>query len=391
LRTYRWTLVVGAAGILAAVSVLSACRNDESHTPPNDASSDATPQDGTLPPSPDAGRDGSSSDGAALDGARLDAPPADTSSPDGPSSAEAGYVDAGVGDVARPDGCITPYTPEAVVCAGSECNSKWQLCCPSAFVGGGTPGCKNLYANVSCGAGFTRCDGPEDCPPGMGCSQIQGSGGGVCAGCGGVWTPATCPFTSDCVCHSDADCPGAFPYCYASCVRGLPQCTSTPPSADAGVTYGACTLADSGPPNYGVACGGSACTSQSEGCCLGASSACQERPASTPPSSCSGLFLECDGPEDCVAGQVCCYDPGAPAAFCTGSCVVLQSLCSQRLLCHTSTDCPASQPSCVAIAGWCSASADAGTPGVGCYCQTSSECNAGDTCVPWDGGPSFCQ
>jgi hypothetical protein len=274
------------------------------------------------------------------------------------------------GDAAAPNGCVTPYTPGFVSypegppygISGltSECNATWQFFCAG--------GCLGRYSScVGDGSSWASCDGPEDCPPGQACTwsgeQSPGVGWASCV-------PAACdqpmPFAggdcfgvidSSCICHSDADCSSAYPYCYRSACgaggiigtsAGVALCHAIPPPLDAGVTDGPCTIPDAGPANYGIACGAATCTSQTDECCTlgGGTPTCQPRDA--PCREANGSMLasvveQCDGPEDCPFGASCCafaYTPvtGGPVAIC-GS-------CRGGEVCHTSADCPTYLPTC---------------------------------------------
>jgi hypothetical protein len=251
-----------------------------------------------------------------------------------------GGLDGGLDAGPLPDGCVTPYTPGFALCSGqtAECNMQFQYCCSA---GGTTDTCLPIGISGNCGA-RSNCDGPEDCPAG----QVCWAPGAYCVAtaCGAPSSDLTCSQYGggSCFCHSDADCPGAYPYCYSIPCSWMPTCNSRPPPPDAGVVYGTCTI-DAGPAgNYAVACGSTTCTSQSDQCCIaGTSSACQPRS-----SSCSGVPVQCDGPEDCPAGYECCWgEPGAISAstaqFCTQTCP------GRDVVCHTAADCPASNPTCV--------------------------------------------
>ncbi|MEM9068295.1 MAG: hypothetical protein AAGE52_07300 [Myxococcota bacterium] len=69
------------------------------------------------------------------------------------------------------------------------------------------------------------------------------------------------------------------------------------------------------------------------------------------PGDCSGAFFGCDGPDDCLAGDVCCGDPAA-LAFCAET-------CDETVLCETDADCE----------GVCCPS----TPGRQAFCAASCE------------------
>jgi hypothetical protein len=78
-------------------------------------------------------------------------------------------------------------------------------------------------------------------------------------------------------------------------------------------------------PSRTVACGNDPCSVPAAGCCsatFGASGSCVTVGQGCP-SPAAQLF-DCDGPEDCLAGEVCCYRPqvGAKcsaAAACDGN------------------------------------------------------------------------
>jgi hypothetical protein len=128
------------------------------------------------------------------------------------------------------------------------------------------------------------------------------------------------------------------------------NCWNVPPPDDAGVVYGSCgNVLDAVPPGYGVPCGSTTCASYYEECCqTGVSSvsspgtqACVPRAA-----GCAGNNIQCDGPEDCVAGTRCVVSNGnggyvvPPSAYCSGSAL-------GYTVCHTPADCPVDAPYCV--------------------------------------------
>jgi hypothetical protein len=167
---------------------------------------------------------------------------------------------------------------------------------------------------------------------------------------------------SSCVCHSDADCPADFPYCYPSSCGIL--CHATPSPADAGLQYVACTPANPTPANYGIACGGTTCVSEAEQCCVVAgSSTCQSRSvacSAADAGSAPPLIVQCDGPEDCPFGAKCCeygahrFDTPpnlSNVVFCGGDCPPPDPLYGGGTACHTSADCPAAFPTCAASDG----------------------------------------
>src|SRR5262249_18304969 len=54
----------------------------------------------------------------------------------------------------------------------------------------------------------------------------------------------------------------------------------------------------------------------------------------SPAMQCAGAAFDCDGPEDCTNGELCCGDPGGSQCSgggCGGG---------EGVLCHTLNDCP---------------------------------------------------
>src|SRR5262249_19270467 len=98
-----------------------------------------------------------------------------------------------------------------------------------------------------------------------------------------------------------------------------PTCTYLPP--DAGEFDG---------PGCGCAIGDAACLG-----CMGSSGPCFS--CGGPMGCGEGHFVvqACDGPEDCMPGQVCCGVSCVDAAMCSG-----------EIACHKAADCPANQACC---------------------------------------------
>jgi hypothetical protein len=256
--------------------------------------------------------------------------------------------EAGVLDGSLPDGCITPYTPGFAIAGGAQCNLEFQLVCMGTVDAGrgSLPGpchVSGLCPASDPGGNETNCDGPEDCPAGDACwpaGCFASDGGGY------PYPLGPCGTSNQMVCHSDSDCVAAYPYCYfqtdPSCASPLPTCNNVPPPADAGAAYGACTVG-AGPSSYGVSCGSTTCTSQVQECCMGGTTQCQARSA-----ACSATRMQCDGPEDCAAGQRCfaggaiATNSSGMAVYCTGT----NGGALGNFLCHSAADCLAGQ-SCV--------------------------------------------
>ena len=85
----------------------------------------------------------------------------------------------------------------------------------------------------------------------------------------------------------------------------------------------------------GVSCGGGATCSIAAGehCCEDATLHCST-------GACGYHEYDCDGPEDCPGGEVCCF-PGDRAA-CRAGCAP-----TGVVLCHAASDCPAGQVCCL--------------------------------------------
>jgi hypothetical protein len=272
-------------------------------------------------------------------------------------------VDAGsLVDGALPDGCVTPYPPRGyIACTGTGpaapgpvtlCNAQFQRC---ALCGCLCPTC-----NCPVNGAATVCDGPEDCAPGQYCETVAGC---IAADAGdpGANGAGVSPY----LCHADVDCPPNYPFCYLSDsndygysakLNGVlsGNCNRYPPPPDAGVVYGSCGNAlNEMPPNFGVPCGATTCTSPDELCCqAGVTSGSSVGTFACVPRSagCGGAnAIQCDGPEDCITGTQCGLGvpigPGPPLwAFCSGE-------PTWGPLCHTPADCPASAPYCWPVSG----------------------------------------
>jgi hypothetical protein len=297
-----------------------------------------------APPAPaDATVD--TSDGGAVD-ATVDAsdggaPDANAEANDGPNgdgSADANADVSNDGSAPPSTGCATPYSPGFIDCprpdGGVECSVRGQVCC-----GDGTCSEHSASGNCPVNSVSVSCDGPEDCD------------GGACVsgGCGTRAQCATglagCLGSSQCWCHSDADCAGtAFPYCY-DCGVGWPVCNGYPREGGA---VQSCSRP--GTPPGTVACGATSCTTPGDVCCDGACA-----PAST--TTCR-YAVECDGPEDCPPTMVCCAD-GQQRVFCTNDCSGVPvdfyttppaQQPSDGVVCRTLADCPAGSIRCAAYA-----------------------------------------
>jgi hypothetical protein len=118
----------------------------------------------------------------------------------------------------------------------------------------------------------------------------------------------------------------------SSCLATCPLTLVAEGTPDAGADAGAA----------GVACGSLRCAAGSAACCVRPSPApetCEPLDGGCPLGA--GKF-QCDGPEDCAAGQSCCGYSGRVGSFCGGA------SCFAEVLCHTAADCPTSQANCCA-------------------------------------------
>ena len=102
---------------------------------------------------------------------------------------------------------------------------------------------------------------------------------------------------------------------------------------------------DAGYTPWTVVCGISTCDrQQNRMCCIDTQSGIK----TCRPISCNGVTeyaYECDGPEDCPNGKVCCVDLLAFAPARPSACRPAP-LNSEVIACHTNADCPNAQPHC---------------------------------------------
>lgn len=156
----------------------------------------------------------------------------------------------------------------------------------------------------------TPCANSFDCTGGLVCNGIS------CVEC---VTNDECTAPEMCVdnscqptCTSDTDCLPMGQLCNMQrniCV----DCITDADCAQGKCIGDSCKLPD------GIACGGDTCTIQSENCCLyQSSSTCLDTGTSC------GLetvkLIECDGAEDCAAGQVCCLSTKVSCVGANGGC-----------------------------------------------------------------------
>jgi hypothetical protein len=88
----------------------------------------------------------------------------------------------------------------------------------------------------------------------------------------------------------------------------------------------------------GTLCGQMTCTTAQECCVQGQGRTCVAA------GSCQGVNFDCDGPEDCDSGEVCCYGGGGNGGT---SCTTAASCPAPT--CSTATDCPTQGQMCCTI------------------------------------------
>lgn len=121
---------------------------------------------------------------------------------DDPKPAPAG-VDAGADgpSASSSSGGDSGATDPRVLCPGAQCGAS-EVCCALKVEKWPNAGCRPVGG---CPDRELACDGPEDCPSGQSCCAERNV---VPPGLGGAHCAATCPKTTDALCHSAADCGG---------------------------------------------------------------------------------------------------------------------------------------------------------------------------------------
>lgn len=138
-----------------------------------------------------------------------------------------------------------------------------------------------------------------------------------------------------------------------------PVDTGTMPPVDTGPftrpDLGGFTRPDMGPPmpgndagtTMGIMCGTSVCA-DTQVCCVNRDpGGMMLTMMCSDPAGCMGIPVACDGPEDCMTGEVCCASGGAGgggSAMCAAEadCGGFTSI----RLCHTDTDCSGTDACC---------------------------------------------
>jgi hypothetical protein len=229
------------------------------------------------------------------------------------------------------DGCETylNYSNENCGECGVNCGENSQCIsgycsCLQDFAncdGSWTNGCEvDLNTSGSCGSCYAPCVAGEVCCGGS-CTDISQDDSN-CGFCGnGCSTEDIC---CDAGCISPVDSITHCGRCFNSCVGNSP------------CLQGSCG-------KVGVECvGGTLCDpAQGQVCCFssGGGMGCN------PTNGCSDHMFDCDGPEDCDTGHVCCAVMAAAEAT---SCVPAQS-CQNTILCNSDLQCQEYNPD----AGFC--------------------------------------
>jgi hypothetical protein len=128
------------------------------------------------------------------------------------------------------------------------------------------------------------------------------------------------------------------------------------PMADGGTT----AEPDAGPGT--IDCMGMSCDAATEECCVVASGGGASASCIPAGSMCEGTAVDCDGPDDCDAGEICCARGGGGGGGFTVGCEPAGGDCGSGFssfeLCATADDCsdPADTMCCPVAAGGFSAS-----------------------------------
>ena len=105
--------------------------------------------------------------------------------------------------------------------------------------------------------------------------------------------------------------------------------------ADGAVLDDGAPLPDGFTGGPGVRCGAIDCLPPDR-CCQVLAQACQ-----IPGTLCEGFYYNCDGPEDCAPGEVCCRAGTGSGTSCTTACSP-----SSFVVCHGDGDCPGGETCC---------------------------------------------
>ena len=231
--------------------------------------------------------------------------------------------------ITEPDLACTIVAPNDITsrvnCAGQDCD-RTQQCC----VVGSVMECVSSQTPL-CATGTFRCDGPEDCDTAFTVCCLKNGFASCTSAC-----------TGEHLCHGAVDCGGTklcvprvgLPnpgtgVCSASCNQALPDMGCKLPGLGAMPTAGVVTCGAAGCPN-GMSC-------------------CVSRPGFTIPfnfcmaAPCPNPLdaLQCDGPEDCPSGTVCCRSGGSTACTPSPSCSGDSRVCRESSQCTSGEYCEA--------------------------------------------------
>lgn len=242
------------------------------------------------------------------------------------------YCDELWGDCnySQADGCETMLYESAEHCGScgnscgqnADCISSWCACqegfnnCDGVW----DNGCEvDLSSPDTCGGCYTACTTGESCCGGA-CTDISqdDSNCGFCGNdcsTGDICCDAGCVNTSTSITHCGQ--------CFNTCVGNKP------------CNQGSCG-------SVGVDCGGTFCDPfQGQMCCYSSAGGM----GCNTTNDCTDHMFDCDGPEDCDAGYICCAVMAAAEA---SSCMLAQN-CPNTILCSSDLQCKEYNPD----AGFC--------------------------------------
>jgi len=127
---------------------------------------------------------------------------------------------------------------------------------------------------------------------------------------------------------------------------------------DGGVVVVDASPVDAGGPTDGggagtIDCGMMTCNAATEQCCLGGGPGGGTATCIAIGDTCMGVASDCDGPEDCGAGQVCCASRDSSGGFgarCADSCGGGGTIGGGFELCHDAMDCSDRADMCCPLA-----------------------------------------
>ncbi len=232
-----------------------------------------------------------------------------------------------VADTFRADTSVAPSVDSAATCAevDQSCSSASECCSGECLLAQCDPS--------GCNASGYRCQQPSDC-----CS-------GRCAS-DGFCIPAVCKRENE-ACSQGIECCNRMcdfntNRCVGACLAQSEICVRDEECCDGACVIGRCDNDPRVIPS-GVRCGSELMCSRNQLCCVELERGLRDCRVRDCPIF-THVPYECDGPEDCRTGLVCCLDHGS--AFqptrCAPSC--LAGVGAQR--CHTAAHCGGDAPFC---------------------------------------------